>query len=110
MPNESAYTSVAQTTALAASLVIKAAGGVLISLTGYNSGAAQFIQVHNAASLPSNTAVPLAVFKAEATQNFYFELSPHGLRLTTGIVVCNSSTAATKTIGAADCWFVATYR
>jgi hypothetical protein len=93
--------------ALAASLVIKAAAGTLISLEGHNDGAQQYIQVHNAAALPANGAVPTYVFLVPADSNFSLTVPVSGIPFITGIVVCNSSTLATKTIGAADCWFTA---
>lgn len=103
--------SEAHTTALAASLVVKASEGTLLTVNGYNSkGSAQFIQVHNAAALPSDTAVPIIVFTAAASSNFSYTLDNAGQTFSTGIVVCNSSTAATKTIGSADCWFNVRYR
>lgn len=99
----------AQTTALATSLVVKASGGSLVGILGFNNSASdQYIQVHNAASLPANTAVPIVTFKVFAGDNFFW-VPPKPLPLDTGIVVCNSSTAATKTIGAADCWFNVEY-
>lgn len=98
------------TSAAAASLVIKASAGRLIEIRGYNSKAsAQFIQVHDASSLPADTAVPEETFTVPASSNFYIEFLAHK-SFTTGIVVCNSSTMATKTIGSADCWFSADYR
>lgn len=96
------------TVALAASLVIKNAAGILISIVGYNSlGADQYIQVHNAAALPANGAVPTYTYKVAANSNFSLDIPLSGAPFTTGIVVCNSSTLATKTLGAADCWFTA---
>jgi hypothetical protein len=96
-------------TAYEASHVIKASSCVLFGLSGYNSNAAsQFIQVHDAAALPANTAVPTLLFIAPPG-NFSFELSD-GFPFSNGAVVCNSSTGPTKTIGAADCWFNALYR
>jgi len=92
--------------ALEASHVLKASAGSLVSLRGYNSGGAQFIQLHNAAALPANGAIPLVVMAVPATSNFEIPL-PVPLVFATGIVVCNSSTAPTKTIGGADCFFTA---
>jgi hypothetical protein len=76
---------------------------------GFNSGSTQYIQIHNASSLPADTAVPIYVFKAPGGASFSLDLSPYGDYFSTGIVVCNSSTIATKTIGSADCWFIAQY-
>lgn len=88
------------------SRVIKNAPGTLFNLTGYNSKAsAQFIQVFDAAALPADTAVPVMVITVPASSNFSFPLPLAGRIFNAGIVVCNSSTGPTKTIGLADCWF-----
>jgi hypothetical protein len=98
------------TTAYAASLVVKAKPGTLFGVSGYNSKAsAQFIQIHDAAALPADTAVPVAVVTAAASSNFNFDFGIYGLECNTGIVICNSSTGPTKTIGSADCWIHARY-
>lgn len=100
----------ATTTAYAASLVVKASAGRLFGLQGYNSlGSAQFIQIHDAASLPADTAVPKVVVLVPATSNFSIDFGQFGRLFSTGIVVCNSTTGPTKTIGAADVWLDAQY-
>lgn len=97
------------TTALAASLVVKAVKGTLYGLVGYNDrSSSQFIQIHDAASLPADTAVPTIVFTVPATTSFSLDYK-EGREFQVGIVISNSSTAATKTIGSADCWFDVQY-
>lgn len=101
----------ATTTAYAASLIIKASAGTVYSITGYNSKtSAQFIQLHDSATLPADAAVPKVIFYVPAQSNFAFDLTPYGRSFAAGIVVCNSSTGPTKTIGSADCWFDVQYK
>lgn len=96
-------------TALEASAVVKASPGTLYELLVTNTNAgSQFIQIHNTTSVPSDTAVPLDVFYVGANQTVSYQPAG-GLSCDTGISVCNSSTAATKTVGASDCWFSARY-
>lgn len=97
-------------TAYEASHILLAGGGVLVGLVGYNSGSAQFIQVFNSTTLPANASVPIITFTVAATSNFSVTLPGTGIPFSTGIVVCNSSTGPTKTIGTTDCWFTAVVR
>lgn len=100
----------ATTTAYAASLVAKASAGTLWGIGGFNSGPAQFLQLHDAATLPANGAVPVGplIFVAAAS-NFSIDFGTYGMAFATGIVISNSTTGPTKTIGAADCWISARY-
>lgn len=91
-----------------ASHVLKASAGRLFTLNGYNSkGSAQFIQIFNSATVPADTAVPIAVITVPASSNFSMDFGALGLACSTGIAVSNSSTGPTKTIGSADCYFTA---
>jgi hypothetical protein len=96
--------------ALENSRVVKSGAGSLFGLSGQNNKAgSQFIQVHNAQAVPAEGAVPVVVFSVPATSPFsvLYALPPRFFN--NGIVVCNSSTLATKTIGSADTWFDVQY-
>lgn len=97
-------------TALEASHVIKASAGRLLQLTGVNTkSSGQYIQVFNSTTVPADATAPVLLCYVPANANFSFDFGPIGRYFSTGIAVSNSSTAATKTIGSADCWFNAEY-
>lgn len=101
----------ATSVALEKSRVIKASAGTLYGVTGYNSAAyGQYVQLHDAAAVPADTAVPKVVQWVEALSPFSFDFGVRGRGFAAGIVVCSSSTLATKTLGASsDCWFDGQY-
>jgi hypothetical protein len=92
---------------VAASMIVTPTSGLLYGFT-VSSIAAQFIQVFDFNGLPAEASVPLLVFPVAATSivgvNF---IPPRAFR--NGIVLCNSSTQHTKTIGSADCIFDVQY-
>lgn len=91
--------------ALASSVTVKSGQGILYGFTAYsNKGTSQFIQVFDANALPADGAVPVWVGTVAATSNIAANWIP-GRTFLEGCVICNSSTAATKTIGSADTFF-----
>ncbi len=103
--------SAVDSVALAASGVIKAGAGVLHKIIGVNTLAStQYIQIHNTTTVPADGAVPVIVIAVAASSNFSIDLAPFGKAFSTGICWCNSTTLATKTIGAANIWLNALYK
>ena len=96
--------------ALSNSIVAKAGPGTLFGASILNTKiSAQFIQVFDAAAVPADGAVPVAVYTVGASSNLGLYWGSVGRWHNIGIVLCNSSTAATKTIGSADCFFDVQY-
>ena len=90
--------------ALAASIVIAQAHALYGFTVNNTNAAAQYIQVFDSVTLPADGAVPDVLFTiAGASDKGVLWLPPRRFRR--GIVICNSSTAGTKTIGSADCFF-----
>lgn len=95
--------------AYGASLVVLSGPGRLFGFAVYNSnGSTQFIQVHDSATLPGNGAVPVMFWPVATVSTLSLSWLP-ARTFERGIVVCNSSTGPTLTIGAADCFFDAQY-
>jgi len=89
-----------------ASLVCASNPAFLAGFSGYNyKTSSQFIQIHDAASLPADGAVPRIVFSVAASDDFAQDFNMNPREFAVGIVICNSSTEFTKTIGSADCQF-----
>lgn len=93
-------------TAYEASHIIKASAGYLFMVTGYNSKtSAQFIMISNTTTVPADAQTPVVIFTVAASSNFSFDLGKYGRYFSTGICIFNSSTAPTKTLASADCFF-----
>ena len=105
----SAATNFSQYSSAAAesSEVIKASAGRLYGGVLNNANAAaRYFQFFNSTTLPADTAVPFVTIYCPANQSVSFSFADtDGLYFSTGIVVCNSTTQNTKTIGSADSLF-----
>jgi len=78
----------------------------LLSFAVLNTNAAaQYIQLHDVSQAPTSGAIPVMVFTAGGTSNLVVAYTMPGRRFHQGIYITNSSTAATFTVGSADCYF-----
>jgi hypothetical protein len=85
---------------------IKSGAGVLFGFTARSSNvAAQFIQLHDANTIPANGAVPVCVFDIALTATLAVSFIFPGRFFERGIIVATSTTAPTLTLGAADTFF-----
>ena len=92
-------------TALANSMVVKTGPGILYGVTVTNTLAStQYLLVFDANTVPADGAIPLLAKSLPASDAVGFNWLP-GRTFTVGIVVCNSSTNTSKTIGSANCLF-----
>ncbi len=101
--NLSNYTS----PSLEASKIVSAVPCKLFVISGFNTLASdQYIHIFNSTTLPANGTKPLFVLYASGGSTFgYTAPALYGRYFSTGLVICNSTTLATKTLGAADCSF-----
>jgi hypothetical protein len=107
--NSSYSLSYASTSTLVTSLLVKASPGKIFKMSGFlnysgTDGYQHYIHLHNATSLPANTAIPLFSLPIDTRSSsgpvkFEFEFAEeYGLYLNTGIVLAFSRTAGTLTI------------
>jgi hypothetical protein len=80
----------------------------LYAIQGYNSGPQEY-PVFDLAAMPANAVVPEINVPVPASSYFYEEFGG-GIPYFAGLQICNSTTDVTKTIGAANCLILATYR
>lgn len=96
--------------ALAKSIVVKTGIGKLFGFTVTSTNvAAQFVLLFDAIALPANGALPVAAFNVALTNSASAYYGSVGRAFTRGIVLANSTTQGTLTIGAADCLFDVQY-
>ena len=108
LPDEIPNTSFSQ--ALESVHQVVAGPARLYGFGGFNNKASsQFIQVFDSQTLPGANAVPVFVIIAQASSNFGVYWGSVGRWFYRGIVLANSSTVATLTAGAADCFFDAQF-
>lgn len=92
---------------LVASQVISASPVNLQELICTNTGASTvYCQLFDSATVPADTAVPVIVFAVLSESSASYD-NQQGIRFSSGISVCISSTAHVKTIGAAEAVFSA---
>lgn len=91
--------------AAVSSLIVKATSGLLFGFTASSSLAGgQFIHLYDQNTVPSNGAVPLVVFTVPTVSVAAVSyIPPRAFR--NGIVICNSTTQNTLTLGAANTIF-----
>ena len=100
----------ATSTAEEASRVVKASAGVLYGFTAYNNNAAtRYIQLYDSATLPADAVVPVLTVPVAAQSVVSYAPGVYGRAFTAGIVIANSTTDTTKTIGSADSLFDVQY-
>lgn len=99
----------ANSSAYANNLVVAEGSGKLFAVIGYNSGPAQFLQVFDGNSMPSNGDAPILVIPLPALSGFAFDFGGQGLPCTSSIILCNSTTGPTLTAGGNNCYFTATF-
>lgn len=96
--------------ALEASRIVKASPGNLFGFVFGNSNAAlRYVQFFNSTTLPADGAVPALSFPVQGNSPFSFDTGKFANFFTVGMVICNSTTQFTKTIGAADSTFYVQY-
>jgi hypothetical protein len=83
---------------------------VVYGFTAYSTkGSAQYLCMFDANAIPADGAVPIFSWPLAANSGVGFGWQPNGRRFLSGLVLCNSSTDASKTLGSADCLFDVQY-
>lgn len=106
LPLPAGYPKNATSPALAKSIVAKSGCSKLFGFTATSTNvAAQFIQVFDATAVPANGTVPLLTVNVAAASSAGAYFGAIGRSFDRGIVLANSTTQGTLTLGAADTIF-----
>ena len=98
-------------TAAESTRIVSITGVTLYQITVVNTaGVAQFAQVYDRATAAGAGAAPVWTQHLPANSTITVSFGDYGMGLNTGLVVGNSTTAATRTAGAADCLFYPLYK
>lgn len=96
---------------LEAQVILKTTKGVLFSLSGHNNNAsARYIQIFKSGTVVADGEVPFRQILVGASADYAFELPIIGDHSLNGWYVCGSTTNLYKTLGLADCTFVAQFK
>ncbi len=107
MYHESAITY--SSAALEKSKQLATAASHLLCLMGVNNNAGNlYLQVHDSATTPADTAVPILSFIIFPGANFFFDRTMLEWPFSKGIYICASTTLATKTLAATNDLFLMT--
>ena len=100
----------ATSTVLSKSLTVKSGQGLLFGFSVFNSNAStQFVLVFDANTVPANGATAIGVFPVATISTVGVSFGTPGRWFRQGIILANSSTEPTLTLGSADCFFDAQY-
>ena len=92
--------------ALEAGRLVIGGQAYVLSLSVLNTNAAaQYVQLHDVSQAPASGAIPVVVFTVAAASNLVVAYTLPGRRFHQGVYITNSSTAATLTVGSADCFY-----
>lgn len=95
----------------ASSLIAVTQAAKVFSVMIYNSAASdQWYMVFDATALPANGAVPKIPPVLVPSKSSGWIDWGDGRQFYNGVVVCNSTTDTTKTLGAADSWLSVNFR
>jgi hypothetical protein len=96
--------------ALASSIVAMVGAGRLLGFSVSNTKvSSQFIQVFDLGALPTNGAIPVQSIDIATVVAKAVSFAYDGRWMTRGIVIANSSTQGSLTLGSADCLFDVQY-